>query len=93
MFHQEEIKPVRPAKIINGDDARMVQFRQGFGFARKAFGKSAVLPNAGRQNLQGRHAVKFLLSRLINRAHATPPDQLDDVQLRKQPRQILRSRR
>jgi len=77
---------------MNGDDARMVQFRQGLGFARKALGKSAVLPNAGRQNFQRHHAVKFLLPRLVNRTHATPPDQLDDVQLRKQPRQILRSR-
>jgi hypothetical protein len=42
-FHEQEIKATRLAKIVDGDDVRMVQRRQRLGFAREAFGKFGVL--------------------------------------------------
>jgi hypothetical protein len=45
IFHEEEIQPIGAAKVIDGDDAGMVELGQRSRFARKALGKGCVLPD------------------------------------------------
>ena len=45
-LHDEEIQPiVPPAKIMNGDDAGVVELGQGFGFTGEPLGKRGVVSN------------------------------------------------
>ncbi len=88
-FHDEEIQSIRPAKIMDGDDARVVELGQRLGFAGEPFGKRGVVSNSGGQNLERHDSVEFFLPGFIHRPHAAAADQFDDFELGKLPRQFL----
>jgi hypothetical protein len=62
----------------------MTEPRQSLGLAGEAFGEGRVVPDTGRQNLEGDDPVQFLLARLIDRAHAAPANQAEQVELGEQ---------
>src|SRR5208282_5942018 len=87
-FHLEEKKTIGLAKLVQRDDAGMIQFRQRPGFAGEAFGKRRVFANPGWKNFQSDDPVQLLLSRLVNRAHAAFADEFEDFKLREQRREF-----
>ena len=87
-FHQEVEKAVRPAGIIDGHNARMIQPGQRLGFPGKPLGKRRVTANARRQDLQRRYPVQFLLADLIDHSHAAPTQDLQNLELREMRRQF-----
>src|SRR5687767_4690342 len=69
----------------------MVQLRQRSCFTGEPFGERGIIPNSGRQNLQGNEAVQLLLTRLVNRAHSSATDKFQDFELWKECGQFSRS--
>ena len=93
VLHQEIVNPVRLAELVERDDVRMIQPGQRLGLAGEPFGERRVLPDAGRQDLEGDQAVEFLLAGLIDGAHAALADQFQDFQLGEERRQFRHRRR
>ena len=87
-LHEEEVEPVGPAEIVNGHDARVVQFGQRFGFAGKALGKGGVLADVGREDFKGDNAVEFFLAGFVDGTHAAAADKLDNFQARERGQRV-----
>ena len=83
VFHEKIEQPVSPPKLVERDDAGVVQLGERLGLAREAFGEGSVLADARRQNLERDNAVKFLLAGLIDGPHAPLSDQAKDFKLGK----------
>ncbi len=83
-FHYEVVQGARLAEVMHRDDVRMVQARQGAGFAVEPLGKARVARGGGRQDLQRHQPVQIWLARLIDGAHAALADELKDFELGKQ---------
>ena len=49
-FHEEKIKALGAAEVVNSDDAGMVQLGEGLGFAGEPFRKRRILPDVGRED-------------------------------------------
>src|ERR1035441_2078399 len=77
------------SKLVEGDDARMVQPGQRLRLASKPFGKGGVITTARRQDFEGDEAVKLLLPGLIDRAHAATSQQFEDFEAREVPGHLL----
>ncbi len=76
--------PARFAEVVDGDDIRMVQPRQGLGFACEPPGELRILLLFPGQDFERDEAVQARLPRLIDNAHATPAEAFENFQLRKQ---------
>ena len=92
-LHDEEIQSIRPAKIMDGNDAGVIELGQRPGFTGEPFGKRGVISNRGRQDLERHDAVEFLLPCFIDRSHSAAADQFDEFELREFSRQFLDARR
>ena len=73
-----------PAKVVNADDVRVAEFREGAGFAGEAAGEIQVAARPRRENFQRDETVERRLARLVNRAHAALADEFNDFELGKQ---------
>src|SRR5262249_49730151 len=78
-FHQQIKQSVRLAEIENGDDVRVVQFRQYTSLARKTFSKGRIASEALWQDFERDEAVKLRLAGFKNAAHATLPYHFNDL--------------
>ncbi len=88
-FHDEVVEAVRFAKLMHGDDRRVIQLGQCAGFAREAFGKGGIFADFRRQDFQSDVAVEPRLTRFVNGSHASLAQQLDDFELREMRRQFF----
>ena len=80
------------AELVNRDDVRMTQPRQGPGFAIEPLLEVRAVRALPRQNLQRHEAVERRLSRLVNRAHSARAEQAEEFELGKQPGDFLEGR-
>ena len=71
-LHQQIVQRAGLAKVMNGDDVRMIEAGQGAGFAVEPLGKTGIAGHRRRQHLQGDQTVQCRLARLVNRPHAAP---------------------
>ena len=91
-FHDQIEQPIaRLARFIDGDDARMPEFRHGPSLLLKTFRiVHPVVFDVSRENLNGDHARESHLPCLINHSHASAPEDATDFILRKIDLQFLR---
>ena len=93
VFHHQVVQRARLPEIMHRDDVRMVQARQGAGFAVEPLGKARVAGRGRRQDLQRHQPVQAGLARLIDGAHAALADELKDFELGKQLGDVRNRRR
>jgi hypothetical protein len=82
-FHEQVIHSARLAEIMDGDDVRVAQPRQGLGLLFEARGEGGIFLPSRRDNFQGDQAVEPGLAGFVHDAHAAPSQALDDFQLGK----------
>ena len=85
-LHQQEIEffcLARPAKIMHRDDVGMTDFGKHLPLAREPLREVRILRVLRSQNLQRHKPPQRFLSRFVDGTHASLPDQLNDLKLRK----------
>jgi hypothetical protein len=87
-LHEEVIQPAHLAEVVDRDDARVAQARQGLGYAGEPLGERRVGPRLGGQDLQGCQPVELRLPDLVHGPHPALADQLEDFQPAKELRQV-----
>ena len=92
-LHQQVIKAVGLAEVIDGDDVGMVEPRQRLRLARETLGKARVFLLLAGQDFQRHEAVEPRLARLIDHAHAAAAQAFKDFQLRELAGDLLQGRR
>ena len=88
-LHDEIIDVADMPEVMHADDVGMVELRKRFGFAGKAIGKPGVEADIGRENLDGDEAIERLLPGFVDRAHAALTKQFQNLQLRKERRELF----
>ena len=79
IFHAEKVQAVLPSKIINRDNVRMIEFREGSCFTLKPFRKTAIIADVWPQNLERHNAIQFRLAGLVNDSHTAVADMFLDL--------------
>jgi len=82
-FHEQVIHSARLAEIMDGDDVRVAQPRQGLGLLFEAPGEGGVFLPFRREDFQGDQAVEAGLARFVHDTHPAASQALDDFQLGK----------
>ena len=77
-LHDEGVHITGFFKAVDVSDVRMVQRREGLGFARETCEPFGVVREAIRQNLDRHVAIEVGVPRAIDLAHAAGADQRDD---------------
>ena len=80
VFHQKIEGALNLSKFVDGNDVRMAEFRQGSRLPRESQRKFDIVSEFFWQNLQGNKAVESWLTRLVDRPHASRPNQLHNFQ-------------
>jgi hypothetical protein len=88
-FHNEIEVLVRSAEIIDVHNVGMVEFGQSPRLARESFGEGGLLTEGRRKNLQRHEAIELPLPRLVDDAHAALAKVLENLELRKLPRECF----
>ncbi len=92
-LHHDVEQAAGLAEVVDRDDVRMAELRQQLGLAGETFGEARVALALGGEDLDRDEAVEGFLAGLVNDAHAAAPETLDDLELRKLARDLLRRRR
>ena len=70
------------SEVMHANDIRMIQRGERVGFLFKSRGELRIVCTLRRENFQRNEAVQRFLTRLVNHAHATATETLDDFELR-----------
>jgi len=89
VLHDEVEVLVRLAEIVDGDDARVAHPGERPGLAGEPLLEGGPARRLGREDLQRDDPVELHLLCPVDRAHAALADQLEDLELRERPRQLL----
>ena len=81
-LHQQVIEAVGFAKVIDGNDVRMIEPGKGLRLPHETLGELRVLLLFRRENLEGDEAVEQWLPRLIDHTHAAAAQAFENLQLR-----------
>ena len=77
-LHREERLSLVLAEIVDGDDVPVRELAGGARFAEEALAQLGVVLDGGRDDLQGDFALEQRVVGLIDNAHPTLTDFLDD---------------
>ena len=77
-LHHGECHVVRVPDVVNRQDVRMRDGRDGFGFPLEALALQRVASERRRENLDGNRAIEPAVARLVDLAHAAGPDRRHD---------------
>ena len=92
-LHEQEIESPGLPEVVNGDDVRVVQSREGLRLPRETLGKLGVAHALGRQKLERHEPVQGFLARFVHDTHAAPPQAFQDFKLRKMRGDLVRRQR
>ena len=93
VLHHEVVQAACDARVVDVDDRRVVEARQRAPLAREALREGRVARRIGWQHLDRHRALQPLLHGLVDRAHPAAPDELDELVLREERRELLGRRR
>ena len=79
ILHDQELDVVLAAHVVERADVRMIEPRDGPGFALEALAPVRLIGGLGRQDLDGDRASHARVERAIHLAHATPAEERDDL--------------
>jgi hypothetical protein len=79
VLHGDELHPVRFAQVVNADHIPMRYLMRQQQLLLEAIDNALVARQVGPDDFDRNRAVQFAVGRLINRTHATLPENLDDL--------------
>jgi hypothetical protein len=82
VLHQEKEVSSRLAEVVDRDDVRVAQLREGAGFTEEPLGERRILAHFRRQHFERDRAIESDLPRLVNGPHAALADELHNFELR-----------
>jgi hypothetical protein len=77
VLHQKEVEFARPPEVMHRDDIRVIEFRQGLGFPRKALSKAGVGRVLRSEYLECHKPPERLLTGSVDRSHPATADEFD----------------
>ena len=77
-LHDEVVRSILMADVVQHADVRMIQTGNGFGFALEALLANGIIRKLRRQDLDGDRAVEPRVSRAEDFAHATCAQRRDN---------------
>ena len=77
-LHRDEVQAVGLFDRMHGDDVRMIERGDGFGFSREPHATLGISGQLRRQDLEGDLTIEAGVLRQIDLAHAAGADRLDD---------------
>jgi len=83
VFHQQVVALARTAEVVDRDDRRMAQTGQRAGLAAEALGEVGAGGGGHIEQLERDHPVERFLAGLVDHAHATLSEQLENLELGK----------
>src|SRR5437899_9773915 len=73
-FHDEKIHTSLCVKVENGRDVRMVELREGYGFASETFAACFISEKTGRKNLYSDVTLEVFIMGAIDLGHTSRSD-------------------